>query len=123
MSLHDVLGPHAVRSGIDERDDGGRFRPVRVARYTALAGSRCRTSCHCDRARFLQQPRMAGADRLAGLRGYEVMALELIQNVVAAKVVTITSDNADGGPFVRDSGGFSFCGAPGLSQRRRAGSR
>ena len=47
---------------------------------------------------------------LAGLQGYDVMALELIQNADDAKAETIVFDITDDGLLVRNSGLFTYCG-------------
>ena len=47
---------------------------------------------------------------LAGLQGYDVMALELIQNADDAEAETIVFDITDDGLVVRNSGEFSYCG-------------
>ena len=47
---------------------------------------------------------------LAGLQGYDVMALELIQNADDAKAEEIIFDITDGGLLVRNSGQFTYCG-------------
>ena len=47
---------------------------------------------------------------LAGLQGYDVMALELIQNADDAKAEEIVFDITDGGLLVRNSGKFTYCG-------------
>ena len=47
---------------------------------------------------------------LAGLQGYDVMALELIQNADDAKAEEIIFDITDTGLLVHNSGRFSYCG-------------
>lgn len=47
---------------------------------------------------------------LAGLQGYDVMALELIQNADDAKAKEIFFDITDRGLLVRNSGQFTYCG-------------
>src|SRR5688572_14794852 len=47
---------------------------------------------------------------LAGLQGYDVMALELIQNADDAKAQEITFDVTDRGLWVRNSASFTYCG-------------
>lgn len=47
---------------------------------------------------------------LAGLQGYDVMALELIQNADDAKAEEIVFDITDSGLLVRNSGRFTYCG-------------
>lgn len=47
---------------------------------------------------------------LAGLQGYDVMALELIQNADDAKAEEISFDITDSGLMVRNSGQFTYCG-------------
>lgn len=47
---------------------------------------------------------------LAGLQGFGVMALELIQNADDAGAASLSFDVTDGGLFVRNSGEFSTCG-------------
>ncbi len=47
---------------------------------------------------------------LAGLQGYDVMALELIQNADDAKAEKIIFDITDGGLLVRNSSQFTYCG-------------
>ncbi|KHS70939.1 hypothetical protein RC77_05345 [Pectobacterium brasiliense] len=47
---------------------------------------------------------------LAGLQGYDVMALELIQNADDAKAEEIVFDIMDSGLLVRNSGQFTYCG-------------
>jgi len=47
---------------------------------------------------------------LAGLQGYDVMALELIQNADDAKAEDIIFDITDSGLLVRNSGQFTYCG-------------
>ena len=47
---------------------------------------------------------------LAGLQGYDVMALELIQNADDAKAEEIAFDITDRGLLVRNSGQFTYCG-------------
>ncbi|MBW6167615.1 DUF3883 domain-containing protein [Pseudomonas aeruginosa] len=47
---------------------------------------------------------------LAGLQGYDVMALELIQNADDAKAEEIVFDITDNGLLVRNSGQFTYCG-------------
>jgi hypothetical protein len=46
---------------------------------------------------------------LAGLQGYAVMALELIQNADDAKAEEIVFDITDNGLLVRNSGQFKYC--------------
>ena len=47
---------------------------------------------------------------LAGLQGYDVMALELIQNADDAEAETIVFDITDDGLVVHNSGEFTYCG-------------
>ena len=47
---------------------------------------------------------------LEGLQGYDVMALELIQNADDAKAEEIVFDITDSGLLVRNSGQFTYCG-------------
>ncbi|OZG70877.1 hypothetical protein BTA51_23865 [Hahella sp. CCB-MM4] len=47
---------------------------------------------------------------LAGLQGYDVMALELIQNADDAKAEEVVFDITDSGLLVRNSGHFTYCG-------------
>ncbi len=47
---------------------------------------------------------------LEGLQGYDVMALELIQNADDAKARELSFDVTDAGLWVRNSGRFSYCG-------------
>src|SRR6185312_16132540 len=47
---------------------------------------------------------------LAGLQGYDVMALELIQNADDAKAESVAFDITDKGLVVVNSGRFSYCG-------------
>lgn len=47
---------------------------------------------------------------LAGLQGYDVMALELIQNADDAKAEKIVFDITDRGLLVSNSGQFTYCG-------------
>jgi hypothetical protein len=47
---------------------------------------------------------------LAGLQGYDVMALELIQNADDAKAEEIIFDVTNSGLLVRNSGQFTYCG-------------
>ncbi|AOW15537.1 hypothetical protein LPB72_07195 [Hydrogenophaga crassostreae] len=47
---------------------------------------------------------------LAGLQGYDVMALELIQNADDAKAASIVFDITDRGLLVINSGQFTYCG-------------
>ena len=47
---------------------------------------------------------------LAGLQGYDVMALELIQNADDAKAEKIVFDITQDGLVVRNSGEFTYCG-------------
>ena len=47
---------------------------------------------------------------MAGLQGYDVMALELIQNADDAKAEEIVFDITDTGLLVRNSGQFTYCG-------------
>jgi ribosomal protein S24E len=66
------------------------------------------------------QPRLSGSytanllgnirSHLAGLQGYDVMALELIQNADDAKAEEIVFDITDSGLLVRNSGLFTYCG-------------
>lgn len=66
------------------------------------------------------QPRLSGSytanllgnirSHLAGLQGYDVMALELIQNADDAKAEEIVFDITDSGLLVRNSGQFTYCG-------------
>ena len=66
------------------------------------------------------QPRISGSytanllgnirSHLAGLQGYDVMALELIQNADDAKAEEIVFDITDIGLLVRNSGQFTYCG-------------
>ena len=46
---------------------------------------------------------------LAGLQGYDVMALELIQNADDAKADAITFDITEQGLLVFNSGQFTYC--------------
>lgn len=66
------------------------------------------------------QPRRSGSytanllgnirSHLAGLQGYDVMALELIQNADDAKADSVVFDITDRGLFVINSGKFTYCG-------------
>ena len=66
------------------------------------------------------QPRRSGSytanllgnirSHLAGLQGYDVMALELIQNADDAKADSIIFDVTDRGLIVANSGKFTYCG-------------
>lgn len=66
------------------------------------------------------QPRRSGSytanllgnikSHLAGLQGYDVMALELIQNADDAKAEAVVFDITDRGIFVVNSGKFTYCG-------------
>lgn len=47
---------------------------------------------------------------LAGLQGYDIMALELIQNADDAKAENVIFDITDDGLIVLNSGAFSYCG-------------
>lgn len=47
---------------------------------------------------------------LAGLQGYDVMALELIQNADDAKAESVVFDITDRGLLVANSGKFTYCG-------------
>ncbi len=47
---------------------------------------------------------------LAGLQGYDVMALELIQNADDAKAESVVFDVTDQGLLVSNSGKFAYCG-------------
>jgi hypothetical protein len=47
---------------------------------------------------------------LAGLQGYDVMALELIQNADDAKAESVIFDITDAGLLVVNSGKFTYCG-------------
>jgi hypothetical protein len=47
---------------------------------------------------------------LAGLQGYDVMALELLQNADDAKAQEVIFDITDRGLLVRNSGQFTYCG-------------
>jgi hypothetical protein len=47
---------------------------------------------------------------LAGLQGYDVMALELIQNADDAQAESVVFDITDQGLFVVNSGRFTYCG-------------
>ncbi|CRI65789.1 conserved hypothetical protein [Thiocapsa sp. KS1] len=47
---------------------------------------------------------------LAGLQGYDVMALELIQNADDAKAEAVVFDVTDRGLLVNNSGKFTYCG-------------
>lgn len=47
---------------------------------------------------------------LEGLQGYDVMALELIQNADDAKARELSFDVTDAGLWVRNSGRFGYCG-------------
>ena len=47
---------------------------------------------------------------LAGLQGYDVMALELIQNADDAKAESVVFDITDQGLVVFNSGKFTYCG-------------
>ena len=47
---------------------------------------------------------------VAGLHGYDVMALELIQNADDAKAETIVFDITNEGLYSRNSGRFTYCG-------------
>lgn len=47
---------------------------------------------------------------LAGLQGYDIMALELIQNADDAKAESVAFDITDQGLFVTNSGKFAYCG-------------
>ncbi len=46
---------------------------------------------------------------LAGLQGYDVMALELIQNADDAKAESVIFDVTDQGLVVFNSGQFTYC--------------
>lgn len=66
------------------------------------------------------QPRRSGSytanllgnirSHLAGLQGYDVMALELIQNADDAKAESVVFDITDRGLLVDNSGKFTYCG-------------
>lgn len=66
------------------------------------------------------QPRRSGSytanllgnirGHLAGLQGYDVMALELIQNADDAKADSVVFDITDRGLLVTNSGKFTYCG-------------
>lgn len=66
------------------------------------------------------QPRRSGSytanllgnikSHLAGLQGYDVMALELIQNADDAKADSVVFDITDKGLLVVNSGKFTYCG-------------
>lgn len=66
------------------------------------------------------QPRKSGSytanllgnirSHLAGLQGYDVMALELIQNADDAKADSVVFDITDRGLLVVNSGKFTYCG-------------
>lgn len=66
------------------------------------------------------QPRRSGSytanllgnirSHLAGLQGYDVMALELIQNADDAKAEGVVFDITDRGLLVANSGKFTYCG-------------
>lgn len=66
------------------------------------------------------QPRRSGSytanllgnirSHLAGLQGYDVMALELIQNADDAKAESVVFDITDRGLLVINSGEFTYCG-------------
>lgn len=66
------------------------------------------------------QPRRSGSytanllgnirSHLAGLQGYDVMALELIQNADDAKAESVVFDITDRGLLVINSGKFTYCG-------------
>ena len=66
------------------------------------------------------QPRRSGSytanllgnirGHLTGLQGYDVMALELIQNADDAKAESVIFDVTDLGLVVFDSGEFTYCG-------------
>ena len=66
------------------------------------------------------QPRRSGSytanllgnirSHLAGLQGYDVMALELIQNADDAKADSVVFDITDRGLLVVNSGKFTYCG-------------
>jgi hypothetical protein len=66
------------------------------------------------------QPRRSGSytanllgnirSHLAGLQGYDVMALELIQNADEAKAESVVFDITDRGLLVVNSGKFTYCG-------------
>ena len=66
------------------------------------------------------QPRSSGSytanllgnirSHLAGLQGYDVMALELIQNADDAKAYSVVFDITDRGLLVVNSGKFTYCG-------------
>lgn len=66
------------------------------------------------------QPRRSGSytanllgnirSHLAGLQGYDVMALELIQNADDAKAEAVVFDITDAGLLVINSGKFTYCG-------------
>lgn len=68
------------------------------------------------------QPRRSGSytanllgnirSHLAGLQGYDVMALELIQNADDAKAEAVVFDISDRGLLVVNSGKFTYCGEP-----------
>lgn len=47
---------------------------------------------------------------LAGLQGFDVMALELIQNADDAQAAAIIFDITDKGLLVANSGKFTYCG-------------
>ena len=47
---------------------------------------------------------------LAGLQGYDIMALELIQNADDAKAHSVTFDITDDALIVWNSGSFTYCG-------------
>ena len=50
------------------------------------------------------------ASHLAGLQGYDVMALELIQNADDARAEELVFDIRPEGLYVSNSGQFTYCG-------------
>ena len=69
---------------------------------------------------YQTQPRRSGSytanllgnikSHLAGLQGYDVMALELIQNADDARADSVVFDITDQGLLVVNSGKFTYCG-------------
>ena len=100
-----VVGDRGARHG------SAGLTPITVSE-TSSTGYRRIPDIHMTRTSGSYTANLLGTIRshLAGLQGYDVMALELIQNADDAKAQEITFDITKSGLWVRNSGRFAYCG-------------
>lgn len=79
---------------------------------TSMQGAQTQQPAESRRRRGAYTANLLGNIRshMAGLQGYDVMALELIQNADDARAAEVVFDITDDGLVVRNSGEFTYCG-------------